>query len=144
MQAHSRGVATLATYTTAVEAHAATDISVETAWQQLDAAELAHESAEEEVAAAKVEFEDLVNMTNQMDGLVVRVVDTNVHVHKVVVRIAYISKDMLRGLLGNECEGFHRAGLLQELIPSQNWYIEALHLILNTGNCWFELAQNVS
>jgi hypothetical protein len=121
VQASSRGVATLATYTTAVEANAATDISdedVESAWQQLDAAELAHESAEEEVAAAEAEFEAMVKMTNQIDGLVVRVVDTNVHVHKVVVQIADISKDMLRDLLGDVCEGFHRAGLLQKLIPS--------------------------
>jgi hypothetical protein len=66
-----------------VEAHAATDSSdedaLEAAWQQLDAAELAHKSAEEEVAAATAEFEAMVLVTNQIDGLAVRVVDTNVH-----------------------------------------------------------------
>jgi hypothetical protein len=78
VQAHSRSVATLAAYNTAAEAQAATDINdedaVEAVWQQLDAAELAHESAKEAVAAAKAEFEAMVNMTNQVDDMVVRIV----------------------------------------------------------------------
>jgi hypothetical protein len=85
----------------------------------------------------------MVNTAKQIDGLVLRVVDTNVHVHKVVVQIADIRKGMLRDLLGDVCGCFHRAGLLQKLIPSQIWCTEALHLILNTDNCWFELARNV-
>jgi hypothetical protein len=50
---------------------------------------------------------------------------------------------MLRDLLADVCSGFYRAGLLSELIPPSESYLETLHLIINTGNCWFEVAHNV-
>jgi hypothetical protein len=59
------------------------------------------------------------------------------------VCLTSISKDMLRDLLADVCSGFYRAGLLSELIPPSEWYLETLHLIINTGNCWFEVARNV-
>jgi hypothetical protein len=31
---------------------------------------------------------------------------------------------------------------LQEFIPPSRWYLEALHLIINTGNGWIEVARN--
>jgi hypothetical protein len=63
--------------------------------------------------------------------------------HKMVVQFRDISKEILQELLSYVCAGFYRARLLQELIPSSRWRIETLHLILNTGNCWFEVARNV-
>jgi enamine deaminase RidA (YjgF/YER057c/UK114 family) len=146
-EACSRSLATLAAYTAAEGVHATTDINdedaAEAAWQQLDTAEVAHESAEEAVASATAEFKAMVSMTNQVDKLVVKVVAKTVQVHKVVVQFKDISKEMLRELLSDVCAGFYRAGLLQELIPPSRWHIETLHLILNTGNCWFEVARNV-
>jgi hypothetical protein len=50
---------------------------------------------------------------------------------------------MLRELLSDVCAGFYRAGLQQEQIPPTRWNIETLHLVLNTGNCRFEVAHNV-
>jgi hypothetical protein len=44
---------------------------VEAVWQQLDGAELARESAEEAVAAAKAESEAMANMTNLVDDMIV-------------------------------------------------------------------------
>jgi hypothetical protein len=85
-------------------------------------------NTEEAVGAAKAEFEAMVNMTNQVDDVVVRIVGTTVHVHKLSVQVTDISKDMLRDLLADVCGAFYRAGLLQKLFPPQNWYIEALHL----------------
>jgi hypothetical protein len=35
-----------------------------------------------------------------------------------------------------------KAYWVQELIPPSRWYIEALHLRINTGNCWVEVACN--
>jgi hypothetical protein len=32
--------------------------------------------------------------------------------------------------------------VLQDFIPPSRWCIESLHLILNTGNCWIEVACN--
>jgi hypothetical protein len=63
--------------------------------------------------------------------------------HKMVVQFRDISKEMLQELLSYVCVGFYSAGLLQELIPPSRWQIETLHLILNTVNCWFEVARNV-
>jgi hypothetical protein len=62
-----------------------------------------------------------------------------------VVQFRDISREMLRDreLLSYVCAGFYRAGLLQKLIPPSRWHIETLHLILNTGNCWFEVARKV-
>jgi hypothetical protein len=111
--------------------------------QQLDAAKVAHKSAEEAVAAATAEFEAMVSMTNQVDKLVVKVVAETVKVHKVAVQFGGISKEMLRELLSDVCAGFYCAGLLQEQIPPSRWYIATLHLVLNAGNCWFEVARNV-
>jgi hypothetical protein len=138
-QACSRSAATLDAYTAAEGVHAATDINdedaAEAAWQQLDAAGVALESAEEAVAAATAEFEAIVSMTNQDDKLVVKVVAKTVQAHKVAVQFGDISKEMLRELLSNACAGIYRAGLLQKLIPTSRWYIETLHLVLNTCNC---------
>jgi hypothetical protein len=135
-----RSVVTLAAYTAAKGVHATTDINnedaAEAAWQQLDTAEEAHESAEEAFAAATAEFEAMVSMRNQVDKLVLKVVAKTVQVHKMVVQFRDISKEMLRKLLNDVCASFYRAGLLLELIPPSRWLIETLHLILNTGNYW--------
>jgi hypothetical protein len=32
--------------------------------------------------------------------------------------------------------------VLQDFIPPSRWCIESLRLILNTGNCWSEVARN--
>jgi hypothetical protein len=133
-----RSVATIAAGTAAEGVHATTDINnedaAEAARQQLDTAEVAHESAEEVVAAAAAEFEAMLSMRNWVDKLVVKVVAKTVKVHKMVVQFRDISKKMLRELRSYVCAGFYRAGLL---------HIETLHLILNTGNCWIEVARKV-
>jgi hypothetical protein len=142
-----RSVATIAAGTAAEGVHATTDINnedaAEAARQQLDTAEVAHESAEEVVAAAAAEFEAMLSMRNWVDKLVVKVVAKTVKVHKMVVQFRDISKKMLRELRSYVCAGFYRAGLLQKLIPPSRLHIETLHLILNTGNCWIEVARKV-
>jgi hypothetical protein len=59
------------------------------------------------------------------------------------VCLTSISEDMLRDRLPDVCSGFYRAGLLSELIPPSEWYLETLHLIINIGNRWFEVVHNV-
>jgi hypothetical protein len=104
-EACTRSVATLAAYIAAEGVHATSDINDEdaakAAWQQLDTAEVANESAEQAVASATAEFKAMVSMTNQVDKLVVKGVAKTVQVHMVVVQFKDIIKEMLRELLSD-------------------------------------------
>jgi hypothetical protein len=54
-----------------------------------------------------------------------------------------MSKDMLRDVLSEVCSGFYGAGLLTELISPSEWYLQALHFVIKTGNACFEVARNL-
>jgi hypothetical protein len=109
---------------------------------QLDAAEVTHESAEEAVAAATAELEAMVSMTNQVDKLVVKVVAKTMQMHKVAVQFGDISKEMLHEMQPMSAPASTVQGCCWSNTPSR-WYIETLNLVLNPGNCWFEVARNV-
>jgi hypothetical protein len=34
--------------------------------------------------------------------------------------------------------------VLQDFKPPSMWYIKSLHLLLNTSNCWIDIARNTS
>jgi hypothetical protein len=63
-------------------------------------------------------------------------------VYKPDMCLATTSKDMLRDLLSEVCSGFYRAGLLTELISPSEWYLQALHFVINTGTACFEVARS--
>jgi hypothetical protein len=50
-----------------------------------------------------------------------------------------MSMELLQGLLVEACEGVYPGCMGHDFIPSLRWYIEALHLIINTGNSWIEV-----
>jgi hypothetical protein len=49
----------------------------------------------------------------------------------------------LKKLLSEACVGAHQSDLLREHIPLERWWLEALHLCINTGNAAYEHARTM-
>jgi hypothetical protein len=54
----------------------------------------------------------------------------------------FILVTLLQSLLVEACEGIYRSAMVQDFLPPDKWYIESLHLNINTGNGWLEVARN--
>jgi hypothetical protein len=50
---------------------------------------------------------------------------------------------LLKSMLAEACMGMQVDDLLKDLIPMERRWIEGLHLCLNMGNAWYELARDV-
>jgi hypothetical protein len=50
---------------------------------------------------------------------------------------------LLKSMLAEACMGMQMEDLLKDLIPLERRWIEGLHLCLNMGNAWYELARDV-
>jgi hypothetical protein len=53
-----------------------------------------------------------------------------------------MSMTLLQSLLVEACEGIYRSAMVVDFLPPDKWYIESLHLIINTGNGWLEVARS--
>lgn len=83
-----------------------------------------------------------VDKVNGLDGLIVKVSGGQVQVMKPALQFANMATDFLHTILSDACEGLYRGCMVKELVPPSRWYLEALHLIINTGNGWIEVARN--
>jgi truncated hemoglobin YjbI len=110
--------------------------SVEDAADQVEMAEDTHKGLLD-----AWEFE--VDKANGLDGLVVRVgKEGKVSVYTPDIAFDACAQDFLQGLVADACEGLYRGVMVDKLIPANRWYLEALHLLINTGNSWVEVARN--
>jgi hypothetical protein len=87
-----------------------------------------------------------VDKVNALDGVVAKVeAEGNEEVVRVFhpnLQFTHIAKELLQGLLVEVCEGLYRGCMVEDFIPSSRWYLESLHLVINTGNSWIEVARN--
>lgn len=119
--------------------------------EDLEDAEATLEEAEATLSAFLHEWNAKVSQVNALDGLVVKVTDTEdaegqhgskVEVVEPALHFQSITIAQLRDLLVDACSGIYRRALITDLLPSNRRYIESLHLVLNTGNSLFELTRN--
>lgn len=121
---------------------------LETLLQRIDDEQENLEREEESLSGQLDAWAYEVDKANALDDVVVKVVtDKRTKAEKVRVfhpslDFTNMSTELLQGLLVEACEGVYRACMVQDIIPSSRWYVEALHLIINTGNSWIELCRN--
>jgi hypothetical protein len=105
------------------------------------------EVAEEVLASLEADWAAKVAQVNALDDLVVKVEDKRVNGKRFVSvlqpapQFDKMAKAHLREILSEACEGIFRGSIIKDFIPPNFPYIESLHLVLNTGNCWFEVAR---
>jgi hypothetical protein len=103
------------------------------------------EVAKEVLASLEADWAAKVAQVNALDDLVVKVEDKRVNGKRIesVLHPAPQSDKMakahLREILSEACEGIFRGSIIKDFIPPNCRYIESLHLVLNTGNCCFEV-----
>lgn len=66
-----------------------------------------------------------------------------VKVMKPALRILDMKMTLLKNMLAASCMGAVAEDLLKGFIPMERRWIEGLHLCLNMGNAWYELARDV-
>jgi hypothetical protein len=104
------------------------------------------DAAEESVTGEKDAWDAAADQANALDGVLVRI---EPEAGQAVVKLYHpnlyfsgMSRTLLQSLLVEACEGIYCSAMVQDFLPPDKWYIESLHLIINTGNGWLEVARN--
>jgi hypothetical protein len=111
--------------------------------ERIDLAQSAVDAAEEKVAGHRDAWDAAVDQANAFDKILVRVEREVVKLYNSTLQFKKMGKTLMRSLLVEACEGIYRGNMVNGFIPPDRWYIEPLHLLLNTGNAWLEVACNL-
>lgn len=114
--------------------------------ERIDLAQESVDAAEESVTGERDAWDAAADQANAIDGVLVRI---EPEAGQAVVKLYHpnlyfsgMSMTLLQSLLVEACEGIYRSAMVQDFLPPDKWYIESLHLIINTGNGWLEVARN--
>jgi hypothetical protein len=114
--------------------------------ERIDLAQEAVDAAEESVTGEKDARDAAVDQANALDGVLVRIEPAAqqdvVKLYHPSLQFSGMSMTLLQSLLVEACEGIYRSAMVVDFLPPDKWYIESLHLIINTGNGWLEVARS--
>jgi hypothetical protein len=109
--------------------------------ERIDLAQESVDAAEESVTGEKDAWDAAAGQANAIDGVLVRIEpEAGQAVVKLYLPNLYFSGMSMTLLQSLLVEGIYRSVLMQDFLPPDKWYIESLHLVINTGNGWLEVA----